>query len=125
GLLTGTISFIVTLLFVWFGIFGEFDEWLQEFISHPIWLSIAFFWVLFLGADLLTLPFDYYHTFKIEEDFGFNKTDKVTFFMDKIKGWALAITIGGTLLYVLLWLINSMGPSFWLQFWLIAAVFMV
>ena len=45
--------------------------------------------------------------------------------MDKLKGWALTIIIGGTLLYVLLWLISSMGPSFWLQFWLIAAVFMV
>lgn len=125
GLLTGAISFVLTLLFVGFGIFGELDVWLQEYISHPIWLSIAFFGVFFLGADLLMLPFDYCRIFKIEEDFGFNKTDKSTFFMDKLKGWALTILIGGTLFYVLLWLINRMGPSFWLQFWLIATVFLV
>jgi STE24 endopeptidase len=45
--------------------------------------------------------------------------------MDKVKGWGLAILIGGVLLYVLLWLVHSMGPSFWWQFWLVAAVFMV
>src|SRR5690606_3681494 len=100
GLLTGGISFVLTLLFVGFGIFGELGEWLQEYISHPIWVSMAFFGVFFLGADLLMLPFDYYRTFKIEDDFGFNKTDKTTFFMDKLKGLALTILIGGTLFYV-------------------------
>src|SRR5690606_4676883 len=61
----------------------------------------------------------------IEEDFGFNKTTPTLFFVDKMKGWALTIIIGGGLLYVLLWLVYSIGQSFWWQFWLITSVFMV
>jgi STE24 endopeptidase len=125
GLVTGTFSFILTLAFIWFGLFGEIDIWLREYILHPIGLSIIYFGLIFLGSDLISLPFDYYHTFKVEEEFGFNKTSRSTFFMDKVKGWGLAILIGGVLLYVLLWLVHSMGPSFWWQFWLVAAVFMV
>lgn len=125
GLVTGVFTFILTLGFIWFGIFGEIDGWLREYISHPIWLSIVYFGLIFFGSDLISLPFDYYHTFKIEEDFGFNKTSRSTFFLDKVKGWGLTLIIGGGLLYVLLWLIHTMGSSFWWQFWLVAAVFMV
>src|SRR5690606_21736516 len=92
---------------------------------HPVWLSVVYLGMVFIGADLLSMPFDYYHTFKIEEDFGFNKTTPVIFFTDKVKGWALTIIIGGSLLYLLLWLVYRMGPSFWWQFWIISAAFMV
>src|SRR5690606_19746392 len=37
----------------------------------------------------------------------------------------LTIIIGGSLLYLLLWLVHRMGPSFWWQFWIISAIFMV
>ncbi len=125
GLLAGSFTFFLTIAFIGFGLFGEVDEWLRNFIPHPIWLSIIYFGVIFLGSDLISLPFDYYHTFKIEEDFGFNKTTRSTFFIDKLKGWGLSVIIGGGLLYVLLWLVNSMGQAFWWQFWVVAAVFMV
>jgi len=34
---------------------------------------------------LISLPFSYYNTFVIEEKFGFNKTTKITFFLDQVK----------------------------------------
>lgn len=125
GLVSGIFTFILTLAFVVFGLFGEMDEWLRGYTSDPIWLSLIFFGIIFLGSDLLSLPFEYYHTFKIEEDFGFNKTSRHTFFMDKIKGWGLSILLGGGLLYLFLWLIQIMGQAFWWQFWVVTAVFMV
>ena len=125
GLITDSISFLVMLSFIIFGLFGELDTWLQRYIDHPVWLSVVYLGMVFIGADLLSMPFDYYHTFKIEEDFGFNKTTPVIFFTDKVKGWALTIIIGGSLLYLLLWLVYRMGPSFWWQFWIISAAFMV
>src|SRR5665811_786169 len=48
GLVTGTFSFGLTLVFIWFGLFGEIDGWLREYISHPIWLSIIYFGLIFL-----------------------------------------------------------------------------
>lgn len=125
GLFTGGFSFLLTLIFIAFGFFGYLDEWLRQFGLSHIPLSIVYFGILFIGSDILSIPFDYYHTFKIEEDFGFNKTTVKTFFADKVKGYLLSIIVGGTLLFVLVWLILEIGRDFWWIFWIIAALFMV
>jgi STE24 endopeptidase len=125
GLLTGSISFLITIGLIYFGVFGWVDQWLSQWISHPLLLSLAYFGIIFIGSDILSLPFDYYQTFVIEEKFGFNKSTKATYFSDKIKGYVLSIIVGGGLLAVLLWLVHQIGKDFWWQFWLIAAAFMV
>ena len=53
GLLTGTISFVLTLLFVGFGIFGELGEWLQAYISHPHMAFHCFFRVALPGCGFV------------------------------------------------------------------------
>jgi STE24 endopeptidase len=87
--------------------------------------SVLFFGLVFVVSDILSLPFDYYSTFVIEEKYGFNKTTIQTFFLDKLKAYLLSLLVGGGLLLVFLWLIHSMGPDFWWQFWIVAVVFMV
>lgn len=78
-----------------------------------------------LASDILTLPFQLYSTFVIEEKYGFNKTTIKTFFSDKLKGYFLAVLIGAPLLALLIFLVQSVGPSFWIWFSLIAAVFIL
>lgn len=63
--------------------------------------------------DLLTIPFDWYDTFVIEDRFGFNKTTRKTFVTDKLKSWLFGIVIGGLLLAAILWLYLWLGTSFW------------
>ncbi|MBD8490192.1 M48 family metallopeptidase [Echinicola sp. CAU 1574] len=125
SLLTGLLSFVVTLGLIFWGTFGAMDTWVSGWVENPVWQSLIFFGLLFIASDLLSLPFDYYHTFKIEEDFGFNKTTHKTFVLDKLKGYVLGIVLGGGLLALLLWLIDQLGASFWLYFWAVAAFFMV
>lgn len=125
GFLTSTVAFLVTFAFILFGFFGWLDSYLAPMVSHPILLSILFFGIVFIGSDLLSIPFDYYHTFVIEEKFGFNKSTKKTYFLDKLKAYVISIVIGGGLLAVLLWLIHQMGKDFWWQFWIISAGFMI
>lgn len=125
GMVTGILSFAVTIVFLQLGLFGELDEWVKKWVDPPILQSLVFFGILFIGSDLLSLPFDYYHTFRIETDFGFNKTTKKTFVFDKLKGYALGVIIGGALLALLLWLIRVIGAPFWIYFWAVAAVFIV
>lgn len=123
--LAGTFSFLLTLLFITQGWFGWLDSWVADFGFSPLIKSLIFFGIVFVGSDVLSLPFDYYSTFVIEEKYGFNKTTIQTFFSDKIKGYVLSILVGGGLLMVFLWLIHQMGQHFWWQFWIVAAVFMV
>lgn len=125
GLFSGLFSFVLSILLIWFGWFGAIDAWVGSFVGNPMIQSLVFFGVIFVGSDLLSLPFDYYSTFVIEEKYGFNKTSIGTFFGDKIKGYLLSIIIGGGLLLLFLWLIDQMGKDFWLIFWMVAAGFMV
>ncbi|MBW3467179.1 M48 family metallopeptidase [Arthrospiribacter ruber] len=125
GLLTGTFTFLITFCFIYFGFFGWMDAVLRPHLENPILHSLFYFAVIFIGSDILSLPFDYYQTFVIEEKFGFNKSSPRIFFSDKMKGYFLSILIGGALLAVLLWLIHRIGTDFWWQFWLISAIFMI
>lgn len=125
GLFSDSFSFVLTFLLIVFGLFGWLDEWLRQYLQSPMILTLTYFAIVFIGSDLLSLPFDYYQTFKIENDFGFNKSTVKTFFMDKVKGYLLSIIIGGTLLSLLLWLILALGQDFWWIFWIVAALFML
>jgi STE24 endopeptidase len=118
-------SLVLTLLFLVQGWFGAIDAWIADFGYGPLISSLLFFGLIFGGSSVLSIPFDWYHTFVIEEKYGFNKTTVGTFFADKIKGYALAILVGGGLLLVFFWLILRMGSDFWWQFWIITAGFMV
>ncbi len=124
-LVTSSFTFLLTLLCVTQGWFGAIDAWIGAFGYAPLVNSLLFFGLIFVVSDILSLPFDYYSTFVIEEKFGFNKTTLGTFFSDKLKAYVLSLLVGGALLLVFLWLIHSMGPHFWWQFWLVAVVFMV
>jgi STE24 endopeptidase len=123
--ITSSFTFLLTLLFITQGWFGEIDTWIGSFGLPPLGSSVLFFGLVFVVSDILSLPFDYYSTFVIEEKYGFNKTTVQTFFTDKLKAYLLSLLVGGGLLLVFLWLIHSMGPDFWWQFWIVAMVFMV
>ena len=122
---TSCFTFLVTLLCVTQGWFGAIDTWIAGFGYSPFINSLLFFGLIFVVSDVLSLPFDYYSTFVIEEKFGFNKTTVRTFFLDKLKAYALSLVVGGGLLLIFLWLVHAMGPQFWWQFWLLAGVFMI
>src|SRR5690606_11501178 len=78
-----------------------------------------------IASDILSTPFSYYSTFVIEEKYGFNKTTRKTFFLDKVKGWAMGAIIGGLLLGAIIWFYQSTGQNFWLYAWGIITVFTV
>lgn len=123
--ITSAVSFAGSLLMLTLGGFGWVDSLLRPFFSNDIFLALAFFGFLMLASDILTLPFQLYSTFVIEEKYGFNKTTIKTFFSDKLKGYFLAVLIGAPLLALLIFLVQSVGPSFWMWFSLIAAVFIL
>lgn len=124
-LITSSFTFLLTFLFITQGWFGQIDSWIGGLGFSPILNSLLFFGLVFIASDILSLPFDYYSTFVIEAKYGFNKTTRATFFSDKLIAYLLSLLVGGGLLFVFLWLIHTMGPDFWWQFWIIASVFMV
>jgi STE24 endopeptidase len=121
--ITSGFGFLLSLLMLLLGGFGWLDGLLRPYIDNDIVLALVFFGVIMLASDVLTLPFQLYSTFVIEEKYGFNKTTLKTFFNDKIKGYFLAALIGAPLLALLIYLIQLIGPNFWIWFGIIASVF--
>ncbi|HMJ68808.1 MAG TPA: M48 family metallopeptidase [Cyclobacteriaceae bacterium] len=120
--LSGGFGFLLSLGMLLSGGFGYVDSLLRPYIHNEILLSLAFFGVILLVSDILSLPFQLWSTFVIEERFGFNKTTKQTFIADKIKGYIIGSLVGGALLALLIVLVNKFGPGFWTWFAVIASV---
>jgi STE24 endopeptidase len=125
GLLSSGLSLIAILAFLIFGGFGWLDAVSASISPEPILHALIFFGFLFVGSDLLSLPLSYYHTFVIEEKFGFNKSTPALFFTDKLKGWGLALVFGGGILALIMWFYQWAGADFWLYAWGLIAVFSV
>lgn len=121
--LTSTFSFALTLLFFILEGFSYVDNFARSFTDNNILVALIFFGVIMLGSDILTTPFSYYQTFVIEEKFGFNKSSKKTFWLDKLKGWLMTIIIGGLILSIIIWFYQQTKENFWLYTWLLVAVF--
>ena len=123
--IASSISLIVTLLFFYLDGFAFVDEWARTFSDNSIIIALIFFGSIMFASDLLSTPFGYYHTFIIEEKYGFNKTSLKTFFLDKIKGWLMSAVLGGLLLSIIIWFYESAGSNFWIYAWGIITVFVL
>lgn len=125
GLVTSSISIVATLLFFFLDGFKYVDDLARSFSDNNIVIALIFFGIIMLAADLLSTPFSYYNTFVIEEKYGFNKTTRKTFLLDKIKGMLMAGVIGGLLMAVIIWFYDFAGEHFWLYAWGVIALFSV
>ncbi len=121
--ITAGFSFLLSLGMLILGGFGWLDSILRPLLDNQILLALIFFGTIMIASDILTIPFQWYGTFVIEEKYGFNKTTVKTFVTDKLKGYVLGAVIGGALVAVLIYLINTLGPRFWIWFALLAAAF--
>ncbi len=105
--------FVDYLLFLWWVIFG-FSS-LQGFVvfDGAVMQSVVFLFGFFTINYIVSLPFSLYQTFKIDEDFKFNKTTPKLYIIDQLKSIAMFVVIGGLLLATLS-LIVIEYDSWWL-----------
>ena len=123
GLISDVLSFVVILFMLFLGGFAWLDALVINFTGSAILQAILFFGILVLASDLLSIPLDLYHTFVIEERFGFNKTTPVTYVVDKLKGWLLGALIGGGILALIIFIYEKSGAWFWVLAWISISAF--
>lgn len=117
GVLTSTFSLVLVLAFFFLDGFAFVDGLARSITDNPILITLIFFGIIGLGSDFLTTPFSYYSTFYIEEKFGFNKTTRKLFFIDKLKGWLMMLVLGGGILAIINWFYQWTTEYFWLYAW--------
>jgi STE24 endopeptidase len=123
--ITSLFSLITTLLFFFFDGFSIVDEIARGFSNNIIIITLIFFGIIIIGSDIISIPFSLYKTFVIEEKFGFNKSTKKLFFLDKIKGLLMTIILGGSILSIITWFYEFTGNYFWIYTWLLITTFSV
>jgi len=96
-------------------------EWLDTLWRTAGYGPIVTGTALILSAmvimTLLDLPFSIYHTFVVEERFGFNRSTPGVFIADLLKNAALLAVIGGPMIALALWIMESAGSLWWLYVW--------
>lgn len=125
GLLSSGFSFLILLIFLFFGGFGILQNLLKPHIANPLVLGLVFFGILFFASDIVSIPFEWYHTFKIEQKFGFNTTTPKLFITDKLKGYLLTAILGGVLYSLLFIIYQKTQQQFWIYAWVVIVFFML
>ncbi len=115
--ITSSFGTLLIVLMLWFDGFALVNRWAFSVSTNPVWAGLIYFAILFFAYDIITLPFQIYDTFVIEEKFGFNKTTVKTFITDKLKSWLLTIIIGGVLLGLIMLIFYKTENYFWLLAW--------
>ena len=134
SLFSSSLSFLLVISLIVFNGYGIIDQFVSSNlsiffeslqISSNFIQSGIFFLILFILNSFISIPFSYYNTFVIDEKFGFNKTTKLTFFIDIIKSTLLSFFIGGILLFLALYLYENLNDGFWLWLWIGLSLLMI
>jgi STE24 endopeptidase len=115
---------VIKSLFLFIVISGILP-WLADNLTntHFLLAGLVFFAFIGLIEALAGLPFDYYHSFVIEDRYGFNtKTIKI-WISDLIKSLLVMIVLGGLLLSALLLLLKYTGTNWWVWAWAVFLCF--
>lgn len=98
-------------------------QWISELWQGFGWnavpTGVALMVSAFVIMAVLDLPFSLYHTFVLEERFGFNKTTVGIWLGDMLKQTLLMLILGVPLAWAALWLMQESGSLWWLWLWLL------
>ena len=100
-----------------FPLLDRVDEVLARFIASDLWRGAAWLAAVSLIRQALSLPFAWHSTFSIEERYGFNRTSRSTFMLDRVKGLVLGLAIGIPLIAMVLHFFASFGSHAWWLAW--------
>jgi len=117
GQIFGLIDVALLLFWTLGGGINYLDQWISTFSLSPIWEGVAFVAAFGAIGTLLSLPQSLYSTFVTEEKFGFNKVTPALFVKDMAKGLLLGAVLGMPLFAGLLWVMKSLGETWWIYGW--------
>lgn len=114
---------IILLLFLFGNLLNIYNSWVVS-LNMPFILSgLIFFLLLFYAETLLSIPFDLYHTFKIENKYGFTTTTVKLWITDFIKSIVISTILMAFIISAGLFLIHISSDMWWLWIWCLFLIF--
>ncbi len=90
-LLSSVASLMVNLILLFTNVYSAFASLFPQ--NGFVWTALSVILLDTLVSELVHLGFSYYSTFNIEEKYGFNKSTKKTFVIDKIRGFIINLIL--------------------------------
>ena len=123
GLLETAVGAAILLGWTLLGGLDALNRALVVMMGHGLSQQLALLTAFALIGSLIHIPLELYHTFVIEQRFGFNRTSIGLWCQDQLKSVLLALIIGLPLAALVLWVMSITGPWWWLWAWGIWAGF--
>jgi len=111
------VDVIILLFWTLGGGLEILDQVWRSFEWSELWTGVAVFVSFGFLTTLIDLPSSIYSTFRIEAQFGFNRTTPSLFVSDLVKSLLLGLVIGVPFITLVLWLMNDAGEFWWLYVW--------
>ena len=112
-----TLSAAVLLCWTLLGGLDWLNRWLLASMGPGLWQQLALLACFAVISALIELPLSLYQTFRLEQRFGFNQMTPALWLGDLLKSTLVAAIIGLPLAALILWLMGSTGPLWWLWAW--------
>jgi len=102
-------------------LFSGFLPWLWRVLglgtASNVFHQGAFVLAVVFLMGLARLPADWVEQFRVEERFGFNRSNQKLWWADQFRGWLLLALLGWPLVAVLLWFVGWSPKFWWLWGW--------
>lgn len=113
--ISSIFSNIITIIFIFGGLLNIYNSWIASLNLSFIVSGWLFFLLLAYGSEFLSIPFSLYHTFKIENKYGFNAMTSRLWVSDFIKTLLISTVMLSLVTFAGFWLIQW-SPHYW-WFW--------
>lgn len=123
GLVESVLGDVITVLFLFGGLLGVYDNWITSFSLSFLWSGALFVLILVYAETLLDIPFSLYRNFTIENRYGFNTMTLKLWVTDLAKTVALSTILGGIVVLTALAIVAASPLWWWLWVWVFLLVF--
>jgi len=121
--INGAIGMLLLLVFTLGGCIDLVSLVWSKLQLPPVFIGTGVILTIFFISYITELPLDIYQTFSVESKYGFNRSTPKQFFVDQALQVSLGFIIGAPLLITLLWIMENVGPLWWLPAWAILITF--
>lgn len=118
-------SSLVLLGLITSGVLNRLDAWLSATGLHPVAAGICFNLIPALVLYAVSLPWNWYATFVIEERFGFNRSTVATWVKDQVKSGLIALILVSILLAAVFIFIRRFPDTWWIFAYVVIACIQV
>ncbi|MBQ8137333.1 MAG: M48 family metallopeptidase [Clostridia bacterium] len=113
AIITDTVTLALELGLI---VFGAYPAFARLFPAAPFWQMTSVFVLLSAASTLVMLPFSWHDTMGIEQKYGFNRTDRKTFWLDQLKEFLISLIVMIAIGALLMWLHHLLGDLIILAF---------